>query len=617
MAIKAVTHARQEACVLPMNFLSLPRPLFKRHVLGTVPLETTQPLPSPVAGDLSECPDSGVAEEALQVAESVAVTTCTQQAKLPAVVSVKKSHRGCAVVILRDPEVIERCALQQVAVIDGVCVEMKRHCKKNKVYDGDGSAEPSEGIFCAWGNRVERKVPVSEEGIEEFFNSLAGMPCPRGLVARAPFEESHLCFPIVSHGAASIRVADKVDHPDAEKLLSSSHCDRASIHALWHAKGRVDDLWKRPPPPMARSVISRVARAQLFPHSGVGGEDHENRAGDKLAQLSAVVGLLGGVPRGSAFLDLCGGPGAWSQHLLGRNDLKLKGFGFTLLADSGAGGDWHADAKDEWYGDLYDHPDWTALWGRDETGDLLKSGNLEHTVRALAKENVFLVVADGGFSDNAIPPNQLELYFYRLFLAELLMAISCLKPGGKFVCKFYTAFSTASAALLFLTTRMFESVSVVKPMSSRATGPERYLSAVGFRGNEECAAIQVALLRSHNFGGGASPLALPLFTPMIGADYLMEDTAFTASMKRMVTSMCHRQAEALNAVVDRANFLEEVAMACSTCTHAFTRRAPASGDRIERNVKSFEGKGKAHHRGTVGRDNAAGSNLAMRSATWQ
>merc|ERR1712178_585065 len=172
------------------------------------------------------------------------------------------------------------------------------------------------------------------------------------------------------------------------------------------------------------------------------------------------------------------------------------------------------------------------------------AGNLEHCVKALSCEHVLLVVADGGFSDDAIPPNLLELYFYRLFLAELLTAASCLSPGGKFVCKLYSTFSDSTAALLFLTTQMFDSVSIVKPISSKATGPERYLTATGFRDDAQTAAICSALSRSHALGAGASPLTLPLLTPTVSAQLLKQDQLFSASLTHMVTSMCDRQTQA-------------------------------------------------------------------------
>jgi cap1 methyltransferase len=255
--------------------------------------------------------------------------------------------------------------------------------------------------------------------------------------------------------------------------------------------------------------------------------------------------------------------------------MALRGFGFTLKADSGEAGDWKAQEKDEWYEDLHRHSSWTALWGADGTGDLLKLGNLEHLVKKLAKEQVLLCVADGGFSDDAIPQNLLELYFYRLFLAELLTAVSCLSPGGKFVCKLYSSFSDATASLLFLTTRLFDSVEIVKPISSKATGPERYLVAAGFLDNAESSAIQAALSRAHLAGRGASPLVTPLLTPLLLRETLAQDQKFSASAKAMVSTLCERQTLALYAVVDRADFLEDMAMESAVCIDPWSRRPPS------------------------------------------
>jgi len=425
--------------------------------------------------------------------------------------------------------------------------------------------------FVAWGIKVEKKVPVSEEGLEEFFNSLSGKACPDGLVATPPFQEGHVAFPLTSEAFLPLSWSICPAEANQKELFSSGYCQEDTINALCTAKGRLDELWDKPPPPMARSLMTRVARSQLFPCSGNGGKDHENRAGDKLAEISEMTDLLDGIPAGSSFLDLCGGPGAWSQHLLAKEDLGLRGFGFTLKADVGSSDDWKAEAKDEWYEDLYEHPKWTALWGADGTGDLLKIGNLEHCVRQLAREHVLLVVADGGFSDDSIPQNLLELYFYRLFLAELLTAVSCLSQGGKFVCKLYTSFSSSTAALLFLTTRLFDEVQIVKPMTSKATGPERYLVASGFQETAESAAIESALRRAHVMGGGDSPLVTPLFTPLVPAETLSQDGSFTEGMKDMVSALCKRQAQALNAVVDRAVFLEDMAMECAVCTDPFSK----------------------------------------------
>merc|ERR1712232_538690 len=55
----------------------------------------------------------------------------------------------------------------------------------------------------------------------------------------------------------------------------------------------------------------------------------------------------------------------------------------------------------------------------------------------------------------------------------------------------------------------------------------------------------------------------PLFTPVVCTETMLSDTGFKTSMTHMVTTLCERQATALSAVVDRAEFLEHTAMACA------------------------------------------------------
>jgi 23S rRNA U2552 (ribose-2'-O)-methylase RlmE/FtsJ len=470
-------------------------------------------------------------------------------------------HKGCAVVLLCNREVLERSVRQRVAVIDGVCVEVRRHSRKPKDGEQPAGEGESQGVFVAWGNRVARKVGISDEGIEAYFNGLVGKPCPEGLDPRAPFEESFQSFPLSSSGSLPLNERPRHEEATREQLLGGPHGAPEKVRELWKAKERLDALWALPPPPMGRSVMQRVARDQLFPHSGgAEGKNGENRAGDKLAELAESTGLLEGVPVGSAFLDLCGGPGAWSQFLLGHRHLGLRGYGLTLRSGAGSASDWKSEEKDDWYEELYSRPDWRAIWGKDGTGDLLKPGNVEHAAGQLWKEagGVFLCLADGGFSDDAIPANQLELYFYRLLLAELLMAMRCLQPGGRFVCKLYSAFSPATAALLFLATRVFGSVRVVKPKSSRVAGIERYLVASGFLPGPEAQAVRRALERSHAVAGGI--MDRPLLTPVVDPRDLAGDEGFLAQLGTMATTLCERQTQAIDAITQRAEYLEAVAL---------------------------------------------------------
>ncbi|CAE8627720.1 unnamed protein product [Polarella glacialis] len=482
-----------------------------------------------------------------------------EKARLPPVVSVyRMPARGCAIVTLRDKAVLELSVAMRVAVVDGVCVEVRRHVRKAKEAD-DGEA--TEGVFVAWGHRVARRVDVSEEGIEAYFNGLSAVSEPEGLDFKRPFEEQLQLFELSSEGPLQMDTLPTVDTALAARMLEGPHGRADLVRNLWEAKEQLDEMWNKPPPPMGRSLMQRVARDQLFPHSGKEGEKHENRAGEKLEELAMAVGLLDGVPAGSAFLDLCGGPGAWSQFLLSKPELAMRGFGFTLRSGSGDAKDWQAEEKDDWYSDLLENPKWTALWGSDGTGDLLKPQNLEHSTAQLRKQGgVFLCVADGGFSDKAIPANLLELYFYRLFLAELLTAASCLVQGGRFVCKLYTSCSTATSSLLFLTTRLFDYVAIVKPMTSRVAGPERYLYASGFRPGAETEEVRAALTRSQELGGGAGPLQVPLLSPVVAATELAKDEGFSQQLSAMVAGLCERQAGSLFAIVERAEELEEIAL---------------------------------------------------------
>merc|ERR1712151_1092699 len=96
-------------------------------------------------------------------------------------------------------------------------------------------------------------------------------------------------------------------------------------------------------------------------------------------------------------------------------------------------------------------------------------------------------------------------------------AASCLSTGGRFVCKLYSSYSPATSALLYLTTRLFDSVSVVKPMTSRVSGPERYLVAMGFRGDAELMDVKAALTISHEIGGAKCLMQTPLLTPIVSS----------------------------------------------------------------------------------------------------
>merc|ERR1712125_191100 len=80
------------------------------------------------------------------------------------------------------------------------------------------------------------------------------------------------------------------------------------------------------------------------------------------------------------------------------------------------------------------------------------------------------------------------------------------------------------------------------------------------RSSKEVAVVLRAMQRAHGLVGGASPLLTPLLSPMVSADELTRDSIFTEAARAMGSQLCERQQTALNAVVDRAEFPERMAL---------------------------------------------------------
>jgi len=68
-----------------------------------------------------------------------------------------------------------------------------------------------------------------------------------------------------------------------------------------------------------------------------------------------------------------------------------------------------------------------------------------------------------------------ELFSGRIILAEVLLALRALGPGGCFVCKLFDTFSHFTVSLIYIAGLLFDDVVLVKPPRSRRVNSERYL----------------------------------------------------------------------------------------------------------------------------------------------
>ncbi|CBH15881.1 methyltransferase, putative [Trypanosoma brucei gambiense DAL972] len=308
--------------------------------------------------------------------------------------------------------------------------------------------------------------------------------------------------------------------------------------ALWAAKTAFDNT---------DTSAYIAARDALFPQavSGVhGAVAFRNRAGHKLHETMEAVGLWeylkGGATRAKGtftFVDVCGGPGAFSQALFAmgkEHKLRLRGFGLTLRNVKGL--DWYTDLPSRSFFPCY---------GIDGTGNVFKLENIESLCSLTCKENVRLVVADGGFDVPTEVVNFQETISCRIVYGQWLSAVKLLRPGGCFVLKLFDCFSPFTRAILFLTTHLYESVQVVKPRHSRVVNSERYLVCIGFIGApkqwlehfERC--YQEGFVDNDNI-----PTVLP--TSLFSGDKI-----FGADVERMSATIASNQVSGLHAILEK------------------------------------------------------------------
>jgi hypothetical protein len=125
--------------------------------------------------------------------------------------------------------------------------------------------------------------------------------------------------------------------------------------------------------------------------------------------------------------------------------------------------------------------------GADGTGNILHLENQETflaTVRAEFPEGVHFYSADGGF-DFSSDYNAQEDTVVPLLLAEALLGIQCLAPGGCLVLKCFDTTERFTLDLLWLLTLCFREWHLLKPHTSRAGNAERYFVGKGFIGHVE------------------------------------------------------------------------------------------------------------------------------------
>jgi 23S rRNA U2552 (ribose-2'-O)-methylase RlmE/FtsJ len=114
--------------------------------------------------------------------------------------------------------------------------------------------------------------------------------------------------------------------------------------------------------------------------------------------------------------------------------------------------------------------------GADGTGDILKRINQDAFVDVAKGAHIY--TADGGFDFSSDYDAQEDSVF-PLLLAEFLIGLQVLTPGGCLVIKCFDTLEIPTMDLLWIASRCFREWSLVKPKTSRAGNAERYFVGKG------------------------------------------------------------------------------------------------------------------------------------------
>jgi 23S rRNA U2552 (ribose-2'-O)-methylase RlmE/FtsJ len=222
-----------------------------------------------------------------------------------------------------------------------------------------------------------------------------------------------------------------------------------------------------------------------------------NRAAVKLAQVFSALPPPFSI---ETFVDLCGGPGGFTQWLQKRFPLA-HGWGISLNYPAGA-----EEASLRWNVAVLDCQRFKIYNGSDGTGDLFRHGRamaIEILCRPLVNftssaqgSRVDFVMADGG-QDTKHSAQQQESLCRELIREEIFVGVSVLRRGGWMYLKVFETIEPLSCIIMFLVCQCFKQCVLVKPEASRAINTERYLVCQDRLDDGQCLEAMNALKVHH------------------------------------------------------------------------------------------------------------------------
>ena len=138
------------------------------------------------------------------------------------------------------------------------------------------------------------------------------------------------------------------------------------------------------------------------------------------------------------------------------------------------------------------------LTGVDGIGDLCNTDNLWFLYQRFKHNKMDIITGDGGF-DFSVDYNLQEYVAFPLILSQCIAGLSCLKKGGKYMCKIFDMNTIITVELLYILQCYFDEISFFKPKTSRLANSEKYIICTGFKGiNYEGIKNLISILETWN-----------------------------------------------------------------------------------------------------------------------
>ena len=300
-----------------------------------------------------------------------------------------------------------------------------------------------------------------------------------------------------------------------------------TLKNLMQQKERISYLFEN-----GLSHVYISTRNELYPESLVP-SILQSRAGLKLFEIMQFVEL-----KCKTFVDICAGPGAMSDLLLKSYDCT--GIGVTLNQE---------DKSKQFYSHLHCNDKYNIASGED--GDITRIEVISDIAAMcdaiFGKYNADILIADGAPSLEFHQEDYQEIHAQKIILGELICALECVKRHGTLVLKIFDTFTKFTRCVVYLLTKIFGTVKIIKPSASRITNSEKYIVGIDLvildeKRTELLRHLQVIL---YNFKDGYN------CEEFISLD---KDSRFDQTFESAMANLSKNQFESLSSILDQIDY---------------------------------------------------------------